>query len=281
MDRYIYIFTVLALLGLPAAARGEESTGAEGDTDESPPEFVQRARTLFGMGVDLVDSGEWDSAAERFEQALALHTAPTIRYNLAAVYVRLERHGEAAEQLQIAIDDEAISPELRTQAEELLSELTPELGRLRLTLDIAEEFGEDVQVLLDGRVLNPEQLARPIWVDPGSHIVTASRESEELARLEVDAAIEGVDGATLVVAAPVDEEPVVEPVADLVGEEEGQERRRQRRPLTRDGRIWVGVGVGLALVISAVVVGVTVGTRDEEVEPPIVGTLGDGVMVWP
>lgn len=270
MKRYLLVSFVVTGLGLPLAANAEESGG------ESPPEFVERARALFQMGVELSDQEEYEQAARRFEQALGLHDATTIRFNLASVYVLLERRTEAAQQLEILIAAENIAPELRTQAEGLFSGLRSELGRLRISLDEPDTI---VEVSLDDRVLTAGQMARPLWVEPGSHIITATRGGIHVARQHVEVESGGLSEVDLALAISAEEaadEGSLEGAAR--GDEEGGRRRRRRG--ARDYRIWVGVGVGIALVVAAVAVGVSLGTREPEVEPPVVGNFGPGVLEW-
>jgi hypothetical protein len=38
--------------------------------------------------------------------------------------------------------------------------------------------------------------------------------------------------------------------------------------------------VGIGLAVTAVVLGVALGTRDPEVEDPVVGNFGPGVLEW-
>lgn len=273
---------VMTVLVAPLSALAEEAADSEGgETDASPPEFVERARALFRMGVELADQGHPEEAAQRFEQALGLHDAPAIRYNLASVYAVLGRRSEAAAQAQAIISSDDATSELRSQAETLLSELESHLGRLSISLDGA---GDDVQLSLDDRALTADQAAQPLWVEPGRHVITAARGDAQIARSDVEVAAGSTEQVDLAVTAQVEEPmaaPVVEPVAGPVVERRVRRSARQRQPLSRDGRIWLGVGVGAALVIVAIVVGVSVGTRDPEVEPPVAGNFGPGVLEWP
>lgn len=275
LKRHLSLFIVATGLGLPLTAMAEESGGdAAGEGDESPPGFVERARELFQMGVEHSDRGEFADAARRFEQALGLHDATTIRFNLASVYVILERRTDAAEQLEVVVAADDVTPEVQTQAEEILSQYRTELGRLRVRLD---EPDRSVQVSLDERTITADQLGHLLWVEPGSLVVTATRRGDYVARQDIEIVAGDVEEMTLALAAPAEEPADVGSVEAAMGEDEdGRSRRRG----ARDYRIWVGVGVGIALAVAAVAVGVSLGTREPEVEPPIVGNFGPGVLEW-
>lgn len=250
-----------AALLVPRASSAEEGA-AEADATE-------RARELFREGVALSDRRQWEDAAERFRQALELRDAPAIRYNLAATLVQLGRDAEAAEELDVVLSGAETPEDLRGQAQSLLEQVEPRIGRLEVA---AEGFESGVTVSLDGEALGRERLARPLRVSAGSHVVTAEADGEEVGREEVLVEAGGSAAVVLVPPRSDADQAIVDAAAG--GAEEGPEET----PLIRDWRLWLGVGVGVAVVIAAVAVGVAVGTGG--VEDPVAGNMDPGVLTW-
>jgi hypothetical protein len=243
----------VVLLALETVARAE--TGA---ADEQ----TERARTLFQQGLRLSDQNQWAEAARIFEEALALREAPAIRYNLAASLARLERLDEAANHIETVLLHAETTPELRQQAEALLGEVGGRLTRLEIAL---EGFDTPPRVVLDGTLLHPDQLSRPLWSAPGHHVATAEQDGAEVARVEVDTAAGARQTLTM------------RPVPRLAVTPDDDDDDDQRS-IVRDWRLWVGVGAAVA--VTAVALGLAFGINPEP-EDPISGNMAPGVLQWP
>lgn len=247
---------VVVLLALEAVARAETGAPAGGE-DES----TQRARELFQQGLQLSDQNRWAEAAQTFDQALALRDAPAIRYNLAASLSRIDRLEEAANHAEAVLHHAETTAELRAQAEQILTEIGGQLSRLEISL---EGFETPPRVVLDGTLLNPDQLSRPVWRLPGRHVATAEQNGAEVARVEADT----VAGAPQSMTLRLVPREVVTPPAD----------DERERPLVRDWRLWVGVGAAVA--VTALALGLAFGINPEP-EDPLAGNTTPGVLLWP
>lgn len=254
--------TALVVAGLCSAAHAQ----TEGDAANT-----ERARELFLEGLELSDQGAWSEAARRFEAALALRDAPTIRYNLGTSLLNLERIVEAANHLDTARSHPEATSELVAQAEEQLATVEPRLSRIEI---IVEGLEHDARVTLDGEFLSAEQLVRTQWVEPGHHVAIADQDGIEAARGEVD--LVAGDGGTITLRA-LPHEAVVPPDDGLDGEDLQDD---ESTPLVRDWRLWVGVGAGVVALSLAFGLGFGLGL-DGEPEDPIVGTMNPGVIEWP
>lgn len=247
---------VVVLLAWEAVARAETGSAASGQDEQT-----QRARELFQQGLQLSDQNRWAEAAQNFEQALALRDAPSIRYNLAASLARIDRLEEAANHAETVINHAETTPELRAQAEQILTEIGGRLSRIELSL---EGFETPPRVVLDGTLLNPEQLSRPQWRLPGHHVATAEQGGAEVARVEADTTA----GAPQVITLRLVPREVVTPPPD-----DGDDH-----PLVRDWRLWVGVGAAVA--VTAIALGLAFGINPEP-EDPLAGNTSPGVLQWP
>jgi hypothetical protein len=275
----------LIMVGSGREAYAEEASTEGGDETESPTpeeptapppptdgsatdeEELARARTLFREGVELSDQGSMEQAAERFEGALELHDAPTIRFNLAATYVELERRADAAQQLTAVASNPETPDELRTRAEEMLAEVEGQMGRVLLT---RSGLDWNATVTLDGRELDAEELDSPLHADPGSHEIVVMLEERELLRRTVEISAGATVELELIPERTDVENAVVESTED---DDEGT-------PLIRDWRLWTGVGAGVVVIVTAIVLGVTL-SDNEEYEDPVQGNMAPGVLTWP
>ena len=216
---------------------------------------VDLARGLFMTGVDQFEAGDMAAAIASFSQALELHDAPTIRYNLASAYAESHQH-VAAYRLVVALQaDATLEPDLRTDVNALEARVRLHVGRIDLN------GSPDLELRLDGE---PVETGLVI-VDPGPHGLegmrgeqVAVRRSVTIAggeRVAVDLTVATVE--TVAVETPEDPIPVV---------------TRDRAPLRRG----IGIAAGGAVLIAIVVVAV-IATRPPD---PVNGTLEPGTFRW-
>jgi hypothetical protein len=260
----VVCFAVLCSVLLGGRAWSEEAAVEEG-ADEAR---IARARELFREGISFSDQSQWSEAVSRFEEALALHPAPSIRYNLAATYAQLNRRLEAVEQLDEVLADPETPDELAGRARELLVTLEPQLGSIEV--DRSGIDGRAV-VYLDAEEVTLEHQTATLRADPGSHTVTATLDGEEIAREDVEVAAGQTSQVALVAAHPVEQA-----IVEVATEPEPP----PRTPLARSWRLWVGVSAGVVAVALAVGLGVGLGTADEEFEDPVPGTMDPAVITW-
>lgn len=205
-------------------------------TARSPSgEHIEAARRLFLEGVELADRREWDAATARFREALELHDAPSIRFNLASCLGRAGSPTSGLEQVQrlLARDDLG---DLRPQVEALRRRLEAQRGSLRVRVENAPSGAAvyvDDQPLVTGE-------ASP--VDPGRHVVTL-RTSEGTIRATQSIRVAPGESATVVLTWALASPEVI-----------GSTTENRRSSSSPRRRRWA---VGLA--VAAVVVGAAVG----------------------
>jgi tetratricopeptide (TPR) repeat protein len=144
---------VIALLALAGPAWADSKTEARDRLDE---------------GSALYRKGDYQGALRRFEEAHALYPSPKIFFNLGQALNRLGRTAAAVDAFErfLAEAPDAV-PERRRDAEQLLKELRPRVGFLRVTAAPGSE------IAVDGQTTGTAPLKRTIPVDPGTHQVTA------------------------------------------------------------------------------------------------------------
>jgi hypothetical protein len=267
-----------------------------------------RARALFEQGVELADRGEWEHAAERFRQSLALRPSGGVRLNLASSLAQLGRHAEAARHLEDIVGDSGAPPRVIELARGLLADVEQHTGRVQVGVE-GDTGG--AQVALDGEVQDMGRAATGVRVDPGVHEVVLTLDGREVDRREVDVVAGATVEVRLQVPTRVAQEPqgtldgvtppedgvtpsppdTVDAVAVPPGEDDGEGTsppeggegatepagEGRNRPLSRDWRLWLGVGSAVAVI--AVVVGLSVGLSGEP-EDPIEGNMEPGVWSW-
>ncbi len=113
------IFVALLLMPwvLPAGAHAQTDNAPEA-ADEAPynADLDQAARIRYQQGTSAFDSGDYDTALERFRQAYELSPRPALLYNIAATLDRLRRDEEAADALRAYLEAVPDAPD-RTEIE--------------------------------------------------------------------------------------------------------------------------------------------------------------------
>lgn len=261
---------VVAVTWLASAA----AALAQGPGQGSSARDAAAARALFEEGVACADRQDWSCAADRFERAYALRASPVIAYNLGHAMVELGRLVEGAEMLLRATRDPSASAQVQADAQRIVEQLTPRIGRLTLHVSGPRE-GVTIRI---GEVEIPEALhgtAAPI--DPGEHTISAIRGGETVASTTVQVP----EGASVDAELTIPDAPVV-----AVAEAEAERERGAAEdaaddaiatpppPSGSDEGLWIGLGVGAGAVVIgiAVVLGVVLGQPGEAA--PFGGNLG-------
>jgi len=227
---------------------------------------AERARALFAEGIDLADHGDWATAVDRFERALALRSAPSIQLNLALSLAHLGRLVDALRRLDEMGDPAAIPQDLRGQARELREEIAPRIGRI--TVRVRGDASACVtEVGL--RRLTPEEIGQPVAIDPGQNrvrLLCGQRLADEIevtvpdgGAAHVVLAMEPAPAAPVQAPAPTDVPPPATPGGGDV---------------TSEAWFWVVIGV----VAAGAIAGGTAAAVLASQPSPTTGDFGPPVL---
>lgn len=92
------VIGVAASVAIALAALLPASAFAQGDGTGAEEEHVEEALVMYERARELYESGDFDRAVVLLEEALALHDAPELHYNLARALQELGRWSEARDQ---------------------------------------------------------------------------------------------------------------------------------------------------------------------------------------
>jgi tetratricopeptide (TPR) repeat protein len=263
----IRVLMCSALLG--CLAWSQRASAEEEDAGDTDPAQIERARQLFREGIQFSDRGDHEQAVARFEEALSLYPAASIRYNLAATYVELGRRAAAATQLDAVLADPEAAEELAGRARELLITVEQQIGNIEVDRSALDARAV---VFLDAQQIALDHQTGVLRVDPGSHEVSAELDGEEVARESVEVTAGQTAQISLAPLRPV-EQAIVEAATEPVEEP-------ARTPLSRNWRLWVGVSAGVVAVALGVGLGVGLSTREPEYADPVNGTMDPGIIYW-
>ncbi len=253
------------------------STASEHANAPTTPE-LERARVQFQRGVELAARGDYANAAKRFREAMAIHPAPAVAYNLASALFELNQPAEAYNLVQSVLTASDTPEAVRPRAQQLEHALAERVARL--TVVVGSEHG-DVSIQVDGAELPPSQIGVPRAVEPGRHVVRAERGGVRVSEREVD--------IPLRTAALVDVSLVATPrqaaEATLAGtapgglagsEADGLDDRRAKRWR----RAWWIAGASALAVGAGVTLGILLARRDGGTPKPVAGDANPAVLVW-
>lgn len=157
-----------AALGL-ALSLGAATASAQQDPQQDP-------RALFREGQAAYDTGDYATAAQRWEQAYALDARPALQYNLAQAYERLGDLTRAVGAYRLYID--TAPPDASELATARARRVSLE-QRLAATAILLSGGPEGATVLIDdedrGRLPHPD----PFRIAPGSHRIVVRAEGHQ------------------------------------------------------------------------------------------------------
>jgi len=237
-------------------------------------DHAEQARSLFKEGVASMRAGDWSQAEDQLRSALSLKDSPVIRYNLALSLEKQSKFVEAETLLQVVIIDPVTKPSLVDRALEVRLRAIASIATLNLS--ITGEL-QDVSLSLDGEEVQAGHLESGVKVNPGVHVLTATRNGQEVARTEGSVAAGTTGQLVLDVPAADTTAPTPTETAAQSTSEPTVEPDPYVQPSSSDeGGVlsspWFWMGTG-ALLAGAVVVAVLAGGNPEPKEPTE-GNLG-------
>jgi hypothetical protein len=155
---------------LGAAPVFAQSPSAEGQpAAAAPDEQTLQARRHFKSGTKLYRDGNYGGALAEFEEAYRLKPGAGSLQNIALSQKGLFRYAEAAGSLEQLLARHAgeLSEGERKAVDDALAELRGLMASVRLRVR-----PEGARILLDGRPLQPSDLAAPIILNVGEHALS-------------------------------------------------------------------------------------------------------------
>jgi len=137
---------------------------------------VEQARQSFRKGVERFKSEDYTGALFSFEESYRILPRVTTLFNIGMCQKALILNLEALATFQRFLDEDVADthPLMRQDAMEALDELEEKVGKIRI------EGAPDGSLLtLDGRQAIETPIERPLFVDPGRHIVRVSKSGFE------------------------------------------------------------------------------------------------------
>lgn len=161
---------VAADADVTAAPAPTATTTAAASTDTTAPDPKAQAQALLSEGNQLVAEADFGAALDKYRAAYELFPAPKLLINMGTALRHLGRNAEAAASYEAYLAHPESDPQRRTELQRILTELDQVTGRVRIKL-----ADRDARVRLDGKVLEPQEWAKPRRVDPGDHTVVAEK----------------------------------------------------------------------------------------------------------
>lgn len=241
------------------------SAGAEAQEDRSA-----RATVLLREGLEHADAGRWESAEDRFREALEIHPTDRSRYHLARALAERGRLVEAVRHLRAIVHAEQPDLLIADVAREDLARVSARVGTLHARIDGSSE---STTLLIDEKPAPSDAARTGIPIDPGVHVlaVTDAR-GATLARRRIEVSPSETVHVTLHVAPT----PWLTAQAGLPPDAAQPLSDEGSGPITTRWWFWTATG---AVVVAAVVtvVALSAGGADPtpgDVEPVHVGREG-------
>ncbi|MBW2523194.1 MAG: hypothetical protein JRI23_03425 [Deltaproteobacteria bacterium] len=151
----------------------------------------ETARSLVRKGNALEKSGDLPAAVEAYRAAHDIMGVPTTGLKLAKAQQELGQLVEALDTLLAIhrIPKERYEPrafrQARKEATKLAEKLSPRIPSVQV--ELAGDAAEGAEVLIDGEPMRAESIGVPFKVNPGSHVIEATRgELDHRVEIELD-----------------------------------------------------------------------------------------------
>jgi hypothetical protein len=180
MIKHLVSLTLLAVMVCqPSVGWAQQPSAADRTT----------ARRLGSEGVNALKSGDYDTAADRFERANDLVSAPSFLVLLARARVGQGRLVEAYE-IYRTIIREGVQPDMPEAFKRALADAKQEVKGLEprlgwLTINVVGARPDQVEVTLNGSVIPSAAIGAQRPVDPGTLHVQAKAEGYQTVDTEV------------------------------------------------------------------------------------------------
>ena len=243
---------------VPARAQGLLAAAPAGTSSEPSAEQLAEARRLFARGVEYAREHSYARAASKFEEALAIHRASAIEYNLASALYELGRFDESYAAVTHVLAAADLSPDVRTRAEQL--ELTLQEKTARLTVLIGAN-ATGVALRVDGMPWTPAQVGVTHAVAPGRHMIEATCGGHLLSGREVQIPLRTAALIDLTLIPCADPSSFAGAGAPL---EDGQGGSHRARKWLRSGWLWGGAA---AVLVAGGVTAAILPARDHGQTP--------------
>ena len=140
------------------------------------------ARALAAEGVKAYEAGDYVAAEEKFSRAFSSWQAPSLAFwsartrELLGKWVEAAARYQEAEHAAVRLGDEAVQRAAQTDAKRARAELLPRIPTLLVRIEGARPG--DVLVRANGVALASDEIAEPIPMNPGEHVILAERSGE-------------------------------------------------------------------------------------------------------
>jgi PEGA domain len=182
------LFGLLLLLGIAFSGL------CRADPSEPAADSVARAEQLFHEGTKAFEAAEYAEAYTALKSAWELAPSYRTAAGLGQVELQIERFRDAAYHLSYCLrhypqDGDAA---IRTHVEDGLEQARTHVAALRVRVGV-----EGADVAVDGASVGKSPLDGLVFVDPGSHKVTASHAGYRLAEADVETPVRATRDVSL------------------------------------------------------------------------------------
>ena len=271
--------SVVVVIALVCAWPNHQAHAQAQSSVEPSGDGLEQARTLFQRGVALADQGQFAAAAQRFREALAIHYAPPVAYNLAAALFELKQYDESYQHVQTVLRDDSSNAALRERAQKLERSLNAYVARLTV-MSSSSADDDDLLVHLDGQLLDRTLLGVAQPVKPGSHQLSMERRGQRVSErsIEVPQGTAVIVDLSLIVAQDTSPRAAAaageaqSAPASHAAHDDGVRRRRIW--------LWSGVAAGVVVVGTGVVLAVLLSRKEPAAREAAQGDFMPGVLTW-
>jgi len=167
------LLAVMVLASLPPAAASAQASGT-GSADSRAA-----AQPIFNEGLELIEGQRWAEGLDRFRTAYELFESPTIAFNIAYCERALGQYVEALETFEgfLSMELTGAAASREQEARDYIREIEARLTTL--TIEVPGDQRDGLELLVDGRAVDPAAGTLTLRLNPGAHTVHAQRDGHQ------------------------------------------------------------------------------------------------------
>lgn len=251
MRAFVRFLSALMVLGV--------LLGGHGQADAQPSSGKAAARAHAMRGVALYKRRQYERALEYLQKAEQAFHAPTHVLFMARCKRELGQLNEAHD-LMIEVLIDAVASDAPAAFARAVEQARDEAAKLRqkiatVIIEVEGAKTEEIQITLDGEVIDRARIEFPIAITDGEHVVGASEEIGGIAERTISGRV-GVTQAVTLTLVPDDGAELYAPVEEAEPDEPPPPPPEPAFHLPLWPTVTTGAGAGV-LLIGAILGGVT------------------------
>ena len=208
------------------------------------------SKTYFNQGIKLFEKKDYEGALSKFHKAYVIYPHWKIRKNIGLCYMKMGENVLALQELNGYLEEgkSELSSKEKQIVMDVIFEILQKVGILRFY-----NIPGGAEIIIDGQVNSEARMGKDVYVEPGTHVVSAMSSTDKLLmRQEIylnPGETKEIDVSTYS-KSPVETKP--EETTQIPGWQEIKEKKKRNIKVLHPAIFGLTLSISLGLGISAI-----------------------------